>query len=199
MGDHVVVTLIRSCGACAPCAHGEPALCDATFALDEARAADGCRRPPDRPGAPHRGLRRGGRRRRVPGGRDPAGASARPRRAARLRRDHRASAPSSTRPESSPGDSVVVIGTGGVGLNAVQGAVHRGCDHDRRDRSLGRQARDGPGLRRDARGQPGRRGRRRRGPRAHRRARRRLRHRHGRRRGAPSSRARCCCAGRARW
>src|SRR3954453_8922809 len=29
-GDHVVVTLIRSCGACAPCVQGEPALCDAT-------------------------------------------------------------------------------------------------------------------------------------------------------------------------
>ena len=34
-GDHVVVTLIRSCGPAPPCASGEPALCETTFALDE--------------------------------------------------------------------------------------------------------------------------------------------------------------------
>ena len=31
VGDHVVVTLIRSCGACATCTRGEPALCETTF------------------------------------------------------------------------------------------------------------------------------------------------------------------------
>src|SRR5271165_5661787 len=28
LGDHVVVTLIRSCGHCAPCAEGVPVFCD---------------------------------------------------------------------------------------------------------------------------------------------------------------------------
>lgn len=43
-GDHVVVTLIRSCGACFFCARGEPALCEAQFRLDREpalHAADG--------------------------------------------------------------------------------------------------------------------------------------------------------------
>ena len=33
-GDHVIVTLVRSCGACHTCRRGQPALCEATFALD---------------------------------------------------------------------------------------------------------------------------------------------------------------------
>ncbi|MGH6719067.1 MAG: Zn-dependent alcohol dehydrogenase [Alphaproteobacteria bacterium] len=33
-GDHAVVTLIRSCGACGSCVQGEPVLCEGTFALD---------------------------------------------------------------------------------------------------------------------------------------------------------------------
>jgi Zn-dependent alcohol dehydrogenase len=34
-GDHVVVTLIRSCGRCYFCAQGDPHLCEGTFASDE--------------------------------------------------------------------------------------------------------------------------------------------------------------------
>ncbi len=34
-GDHAVVTLVRSCGECFFCARGMPVLCEATFALDE--------------------------------------------------------------------------------------------------------------------------------------------------------------------
>ena len=34
-GDHVVVTLIRSCGACPACAQGTPVTCEAQFALGE--------------------------------------------------------------------------------------------------------------------------------------------------------------------
>lgn len=34
-GDHVVVTLIRSCGRCYFCAKGDPHLCEGTFALDQ--------------------------------------------------------------------------------------------------------------------------------------------------------------------
>jgi S-(hydroxymethyl)glutathione dehydrogenase/alcohol dehydrogenase len=33
-GDHVVVTLVRCCGSCHLCRRGQPALCEATFALD---------------------------------------------------------------------------------------------------------------------------------------------------------------------
>ena len=33
-GDHVVVTLIRSCGRCHGCVRGMPVMCDATFPLD---------------------------------------------------------------------------------------------------------------------------------------------------------------------
>jgi S-(hydroxymethyl)glutathione dehydrogenase/alcohol dehydrogenase len=35
VGERVVVSLIRSCGACARCREGSPALCEATFPLDE--------------------------------------------------------------------------------------------------------------------------------------------------------------------
>jgi Zn-dependent alcohol dehydrogenase len=34
-GDHVVVTLVRSCGACLFCAEGQHGLCEARFPLDE--------------------------------------------------------------------------------------------------------------------------------------------------------------------
>lgn len=35
VGDHVVLTLVRSCGTCPFCAGGQPALCEATFSLGE--------------------------------------------------------------------------------------------------------------------------------------------------------------------
>ena len=34
-GDHVVVTLVRSCGSCHVCRRGQPALCATVFRLDE--------------------------------------------------------------------------------------------------------------------------------------------------------------------
>lgn len=43
-GERVVVSLIRSCGACARCREGAPALCEARFRLDDSspiRLADG--------------------------------------------------------------------------------------------------------------------------------------------------------------
>ena len=43
-GDHVVVTLLRACGACYYCARGQPNICETTFPLDEVwplKAADG--------------------------------------------------------------------------------------------------------------------------------------------------------------
>jgi len=33
IGDHVVVSLLRSCGRCEPCTTGLPHLCDGEFAL----------------------------------------------------------------------------------------------------------------------------------------------------------------------
>ncbi|HXY45703.1 MAG TPA: zinc-binding dehydrogenase, partial [Acidimicrobiales bacterium] len=33
-GDHVVVTLVRACGRCDPCRWGEPTLCEGSFASD---------------------------------------------------------------------------------------------------------------------------------------------------------------------
>ncbi len=35
IGDHVVVTLIRSCGSCHYCSRGAPVVCDTTFPLDQ--------------------------------------------------------------------------------------------------------------------------------------------------------------------
>ena len=125
-GDHVVVTLIRSCGACAPCVHGEPALCDATFALDEVGPLT------DADGHPiAQGLRTGAFAEEVVV--DASQAVGIP---AELPLDRAAllacgvitgfGAVVNTAGVE-PGATVVVIGTGGVGLNAVQGAVHAGA------------------------------------------------------------------------
>ncbi len=175
------MTLIRSCGICPSCASGAPVFCEATF--------------PDRPRAPssaararsastrasHRRLRRARRRPRLPGRRHPARCAVCERRAPRLRRASRASAPSSTPAGVEPGSSVVVVGRGGVGLNAVQGA-----------RLAERRGRSSPStsptakldaaraVRREPRGQRLDRGRARGRVRAHGRTARRLRLRHGR-------------------
>ena len=126
IGDHVVVTLIRSCGSCSPCAHGEPALCDASFALDEPGPLT------DTDGRPiAQGLRTGAFAEEVV-----VHASQAVRIPQELPLDRAAllacgvitgfgAVVNTARVE--PGASVVVIGTGGVGLNAVQGAVHAGA------------------------------------------------------------------------
>ncbi|HEY2788919.1 MAG TPA: zinc-binding dehydrogenase [Gaiellales bacterium] len=125
-GDRVVVGLVRSCGRCARCREGAPALCEARFRLDNAspivlaggeRAVQGMRcgafadevvvhasqavTIPD--GVPETSacliacaVMTG------------IGAAARD---ARVR----------------PGENVVVIGVGGVGLNAIQGAALAGA------------------------------------------------------------------------
>jgi S-(hydroxymethyl)glutathione dehydrogenase / alcohol dehydrogenase len=125
-GDHVVVTLIRSCGACFYCARGEPALCEAEFRLDREpalHAADGS--------PVHQGLRTAAFAERVLvhasqvaaiGADVPFAAAAvlgcavitgvgAVINTARLH----------------PGSSAVVIGAGGVGLNTVQGAALAGA------------------------------------------------------------------------
>ena len=183
-GDHVVVTLVRSCGHCVSCSRDEPVLCETTFALDEQKPTDRARRELDRAGTSHGGVRRTGRRRCLSGGRDRRRRPIRPRRPARLRRDHGVRRGGRHR-RGRAGSSVVVIGTGGVGLNAVQGAVLAGATTVVARRSLGAEARGGAPSRGDPHDRSRERGRRRDRRVAHIRAEGRLRdrHRRGKRRG----------------
>lgn len=126
LGDHVVVTLIRACGACETCGRGDEALCGATFPLDERSplsAPDGS--------AIIQGLRTGAFAEQVVI--DASQAVVVP---ATIPFDRAAllgcgvitgfgAAVNTARVE--PGSSVVVFGTGGVGLNAVQGAAFAGA------------------------------------------------------------------------
>jgi len=126
VGDHVVVTLIRSCGGCHFCVQGEPVMCEASFRLDREgplRLADG--RPL------HQGLRTGAFAEEVtveasqvvaiPGSVPLDSASLL---ACGVITGLGAVVNSAKVP---PGSSVVVIGTGGVGLNSVQGAALAGA------------------------------------------------------------------------
>ena len=125
-GDHVVVTLIRSCGHCHYCAQGAPVACETTFPLDcnsPLKASDGS--------ALVHGLR--------------TGAFAE---YALVDASQAVTVPKDLAFESASllacgvitglgavintakvpsGSSVVVIGTGGVGLNSVQGAALSGA------------------------------------------------------------------------
>jgi S-(hydroxymethyl)glutathione dehydrogenase/alcohol dehydrogenase len=127
IGDHVLVTLIRSCGTCHYCSQGDKVRCETTFPLDEQsplRTIDG--KPITQ------GLRTG------------AFAESVVVDASQL-----ASIPKDVPLDSASilscgvitgfgavvntaqiksGSSVVVIGTGGVGLNSVQGAVVAGAE-----------------------------------------------------------------------
>jgi S-(hydroxymethyl)glutathione dehydrogenase / alcohol dehydrogenase len=125
-GDHVVVTLVRSCGSCHICLRGQPALCATTFALDERsplRSAGG--------GEIAQGLRTAGFAEQV------------------LVHESQVVPVPSEMPldracllacgvvtgygavfntaHVSAGDSVAVIGAGGVGLNCIQGALLAGA------------------------------------------------------------------------
>ncbi len=121
-GDHVVVTLIRSCGHCHYCTQGAPVACETSFPLDQnspLRSGDGS--------PVVHGLR--------------TGAFAE---YAVVEASQAVAVPKGLSFESAsllacgvitglgavvntaqvpPGSSVVVIGTGGVGLNSVQGAA----------------------------------------------------------------------------
>ncbi len=126
LGDHVVVTLIRSCGHCASCAEGAPVFCETTFPLDRHSPITS-----DRGETVVHGLRTGAFAGHVVVDSSQAVAIAHD-----VKFDsaaliacgvltgigavtHTAAVP--------PGSNVVVIGTGGVGLNAVQGAVLAGA------------------------------------------------------------------------
>jgi len=121
VGDHVVVTLIRSCGQCRECTRGNPVSCDTIFPLDKKTPLA------DSKGKPVvQSLRTGGFAEYVV-----------------VHESQMVSVPDSLPLISAallacgvitgfgavtntakvpPGSHVVVIGTGGVGLNAIQGA-----------------------------------------------------------------------------
>lgn len=121
VGDHVVVTLIRSCGHCRECSRGNPVSCDTIFALDaKTPLADSNGKPIVQ------SLRTGGFAEYVV-----------------VHESQIVTVPDSVPMVSAallacgvitgfgavtntakvpPGSHVVVIGTGGVGLNAIQGA-----------------------------------------------------------------------------
>ena len=123
-GDHVVVTLIRSCGTCFYCARGEPQLCETSFPLDARpvlRARDGT---PIR-----QGIRTGAFAEQVV-----VDAS----QVVAIPRDVPLDSASllacgvitglgavTNTADVPPGSHVVTIGTGGVGLNCLQGAALR--------------------------------------------------------------------------
>lgn len=126
VGDHVVVTLIRSCGQCYYCADGDEVLCEGEFSLDgqgPITAADG--------GPMTQGLRTGAFAEQVvvdasqivviPG--------AIPFDSASLLAcgviTGLGAVVNTARVEA--GSKVVVIGTGGVGLNSIQGAALSDC------------------------------------------------------------------------
>ena len=126
-GDHVVVTLIRNCGFCPACADGAPAFCEEVFPLDRQTPLH------DRGGKPLvHGLRTGAFAERMV-----VDAS----QAVVIPDDVRFDSASLiacgvltglgavvNTADVKAGSSVVVIGCGGVGLNAVQGARIAGCE-----------------------------------------------------------------------
>ncbi len=125
-GDHVVVSLLRSCGRCESCCTGTPHLCRAEFALQRESRLRG------RDGRPiYQGLNTAAFAQSVV-----------------VYQSQLVTVPEAVPLESAcllacgvitgfgavtnrakvaPGSSVVVIGVGGVGLNALQGARHVGA------------------------------------------------------------------------
>ncbi len=125
-GDHVVVTLVRSCGSCHVCTRGQPALCGTRFALDERsplRTAGGAEIA--------QGLRTAAFAEEVVVHHSQAVAvpAAMPLDRACLLACGVVTGYGAvvTTGRVTAGDSVAVIGAGGVGLNCIQGAVLAGA------------------------------------------------------------------------
>lgn len=126
IGDHVVVTLVRSCGECPCCAKGYHGSCEATFPLDAASPLS------DAGGNKLvHGLRTGGFAEKAV-----VDAS----QVVAIDKDVPFDSASllacgvitgfgavTNTAKVEPGSNVIVIGTGGVGLNAVQGAALAGA------------------------------------------------------------------------
>jgi S-(hydroxymethyl)glutathione dehydrogenase / alcohol dehydrogenase len=119
-GDHVVVTLVRHCGTCHACARGEPPLCEARFPRDERSPLSGPGGEPIR-----QGIRTGAFAERVVV--DASQAVPIPREVPLDSASLLACVVTGLGAVLNvaavrPGSRVVTIGTGGVGLNCVQGA-----------------------------------------------------------------------------
>ncbi len=126
VGDHVIVSLIRSCGRCFFCSRGQQYLCEREFALDRER------RLKTATGLPiEQGIRTGGFAEHVVIDQSQV---------VTISKDLSFEGVSLlacgvitglgavvNTAQVPPGSSVVVIGTGGVGLNSVQGAVLSGA------------------------------------------------------------------------
>ena len=125
-GDHVVVTLIRSCGRCSRCVRGEPALCSSSFPLTEnspLREKNGT--------VIHQGVRTGAFAERITVDVSqvvPVSREIDLEVACLLACGVITGVGAVTRTAAMPvGSSAVVIGCGGVGVNVVQGAVLAGA------------------------------------------------------------------------
>ena len=126
VGDHVVVALIRYCGGCHYCARGEQVLCEAVFPLDARSPLTGA----DGRAIGH-GLRTGAFAEQVVVEASQVVAIAKtiPLDAASLLACGVITGVGAVTNTAQvrPGDTVAVIGAGGVGLNAIQGAVLAGA------------------------------------------------------------------------
>lgn len=126
-GDHVVVTLIRSCGSCFYCSRGDRVACEATFRLDREGPLStlGGERVVQsmRTGAfAERVLVHASQLAPIPGSMPFAVASLL---GCAVITGYGAVVNTA---QVQPGDSVAVIGVGGVGLNAIQGARISGAN-----------------------------------------------------------------------
>ena len=126
VGDHVVVTLIRSCGTCHYCARGSQVMCEEVFDLDRETPVH------DASGAPlAHGLRTGAFAEQVTVHASQAVAVDKsiPFDAASLLACGVITGYGAVANTAAlkPGESAVVIGCGGVGLNAIQGAALSGA------------------------------------------------------------------------
>ncbi len=125
-GDHVVVTLIRYCGDCHYCNQGSQVMCEAVFPLDKATPIHGARGEPM-----HQAMRSGAfaekivvhhsQMVRVPESLPFASASLL---ACGVITGYGAVVNTA---HVRAGQNVAVVGCGGVGLNAIQGAAHAGA------------------------------------------------------------------------
>ena len=125
-GDHVVVTLIRSCGSCPACVQGTPVTCETRFALD---ARSPLHRPDGQPLV--QGLRTAAFAERVVVDASQAVGipDSLPLDAASLLACGVITGFGAVTNTAAmrPGAAVVVIGAGGVGLNTIQGAAIGGA------------------------------------------------------------------------
>ena len=126
-GDHVVVTLIRSCGTCPQCARGDQVICETKFPLDAQSPLSA-----DDGSAITHGLRTGAFAEHVVVDASQAVAIPKdvPLDSASLLACGVITGLGAVKNAAQvpAGSSVAVIGTGGVGLNSIQGAVLCGAE-----------------------------------------------------------------------